>query len=84
MAPRIKTLAERIRAAGYVAEVSKTSESTDRHIPGTRLRHEGKGRRGNLLTVRKDGKVVFVHNSAETYRCNEEIVWWMKDHGIPL
>jgi hypothetical protein len=85
MAPRIKTLAERIRAHGFVVEVSESWSSTDRHISGTRCRHPGKGRFGKLLIVKDThGQVVFRHDSSGTYRCNEEIVWWMKDNGIPL
>jgi hypothetical protein len=48
--------------------------NTDRKIPGTRLRHPGKGRNGNRLIVkdRKTGKIVLDHNGAETYRTNDE------------
>lgn len=57
----------------FRAEAKATTVSTDRHIPGTRLRHPGKGRSGYVLTVWRKGKEVIRHNSAETYRQNYEV-----------
>lgn len=51
-APRLKAIADWINAnTTMVATIERTSVSTDRSIPGTRLRHPGKGRTGNLLKV---------------------------------
>ena len=52
--------------------------NTDRKVG--RLRAPGKGRRGNRLIVQDDaGKVVLDHNSAETYRYNGEVEYWLTD-----
>ena len=61
---------------GYTAEVVKGYCNTDRQVPGTRLRWPGKGRTGNRIIVKKDGTVIFDHNGAETYRCNQEVMDW--------
>jgi len=89
MARRLKTLAKEINDTlpGYTAEIVQGYCNTDRKIAGTRLRWEGKGREGNRLIVKNSkGEVVFDHNSAETYRCNEEVEEWVKyvkEHGKP-
>lgn len=77
MARRIKTIAEWINANmdGYKAEIIEGFCDTDRKAG--RLRIPGKGRYGNRLIVRKAGAVVLDHNSAETYRRNEEIEEWL-------
>lgn len=81
MVPRLKTLARLIETTfpDLVATVKRTRVSTDRPIPGTRLRHIGQGRYGNKLTVRRrdTGETVYSHNAAETYRCNQEVVNWI-------
>lgn len=70
-------------ALGLRAETSAGWASTDRKIPGTRLRREGKGRHGTVIRVyrtqggERDGlglvRPLFSHNSAETYRHNFEV-----------
>ena len=79
---RIKTLAAFInknQSLAYSAEVVDGYCNTDRHIPGTRLRHPGKGRYGNKLIVRdRTGCIVFEHNTADTYRYNQEVVDWIE------
>jgi hypothetical protein len=95
--PSLKKLAAEIekRFPDLVVEFYPASHplggyaSTDRDIPGTRLRHPGKGRKGSLLVVRKKsapselgggtGSVVFRHNAAETYRHNGDVVDWILD-----
>ncbi len=83
-ARRLKTIARWINESlpGYRAEIREGYRNTDRKIPGTRLRHEGRGRWGNVITVFKrnehDGwSRVFEHNSAETYRSNQEVEDWL-------
>lgn len=84
MGPNIKALAKIIRNAGYEVELTKSSVSTDRKIPGTRLRHIGKRREGYRLIVKKDGKKLLDHNTAETYRTNSEVIEWANRQGIKL
>jgi alpha-beta hydrolase superfamily lysophospholipase len=84
MVPRLKTLGKLIAAAGYDVRFETGYCNTDRHIAGTRLRHPGKGRWGTRLIVSKDGTVVFDHNAAETYKRNEDVVWWMAQQGIKV
>jgi hypothetical protein len=62
------------------AEVERSFTSTDRQIPGTRLRHVGKGRSGNRLIVRDLGAEVLRHDSSGTYRQNSEVVWWLRGY----
>lgn len=51
-APRLSTIAAWINAnTTLFAEIEKGYCNTDRKIPGTRLRHPGKGRTGNRLKV---------------------------------
>lgn len=83
-APSLKKLAAEIerRFPDLSAQVNPSWASTDRDIPGTRLRSPGKGRHGNELVVRKrasasGGPVLYRHNSAETYRNNGEVVNWI-------
>ena len=72
---RLKTLAKEIERLfpDLKAEIVKGYCNTDRKIG--RLRSPGKGREGNRLIVRQrvSGGVVLDHNSAETYRTNEEV-----------
>jgi hypothetical protein len=57
--------------------------NTDRQIPGTRLRHPGKGRHGTrLLVYRPDGSLALDHNSAETYRSNDEVEEWLASKKV--
>lgn len=78
--PRLKSLAKYINEnmPAYEAQVVAGYCNTDRKIG--RLRWPGKGRHGNRLKVRRrsDNKMVFDHNAAETYRCNDEVVQWIK------
>lgn len=88
MARRLKTLAKEInKIEGYTAEIVEGYCNTDRKIPGTRLRSEGKGRYGNRLIVKNSkGEVVLDHNAAETYRDNGEVERWLEyllEHGKP-
>lgn len=82
MARRLKTIALEINFVlgphGYVAKIVEGYCNTDRKIPGTRLIHPGKGRRGNRLIVHKNGEVVFDHNASETYRHNSEVESWLE------
>jgi len=82
MARRLKSIARWINQFldGYTARIITGYCNTDRKIPGTRLRVEGKGRYGNRLIVTKDstGETVLDHNAAETYRCNEEVESWLQ------
>lgn len=80
LAPKLKTLAAIINADGkFTATIVEGHCNTDRKIPGTRMRHPGKGRVGNRLIVKdKKGNVVLDHNAAETYRHNGEVVEWMR------
>lgn len=74
---RLKAIAKAIndKVPGFRAEVVEGYCNTDRRIPGTRLIHPGKGRRGNRIIVRDArGKVVIDHNSAEPYRTNAEVL----------
>ena len=79
MARRLKTIAREINdIAGLTAEIVPGYCNTDRKIPGTRLIHPGKGRRGNRIIVKDaDGHVLLDHNSAETYRQNSEVEGWL-------
>ena len=79
MARRLKTIAKWINEnmPGYQAEIAEGYCNTDRDIPGTRLRRPGKGRYGNKLIVKKGDQVIFRHNSAETYRSNSEVEYWL-------
>lgn len=79
MARRLPTIAAWINTnmTGYEATIIKISYSTDSKVG--RLRAPGKDRDGNKLVVKKDGVVVLSHNSAETYRKNEEVEQWIKD-----
>lgn len=76
---RLKSLARMIEVLGYRTVLRRVRESTDRHIRGTRMRHPGKGREGNKLEVydRETGELVFEHNAAQTYRCNQEVMDWI-------
>ena len=86
MSIRLSTLARLINEQfpQWRATVEPVIFNTDRKIKGTRLRHPGKGRRGNELAVwmrRVPYSCVFRHNSAETYRCNAEAVAWFVEQG---
>jgi len=64
---------------GYTAKIVEGYCCTDRKIPGTRLRHAGKGRTGNRIIVTNPCDVVVLdHNSAETYRHNDEVEFWLE------
>lgn len=89
--PTLKTLAAQIEKEfpDLVAIVYPANHplggfcNTDRKIPGTRLRRPGRGRRGSRLVVsirpgHGDGRIVFEHNAAETYRTNAEVVAWIE------
>jgi hypothetical protein len=53
----------------HQVSVTKSWSSTDRKIPGTRLRHVGKGRHGLRIEVfDQAGKCVLYHDTSETYR----------------
>lgn len=62
---------------GYQAEIVEGYCNTNRKAG--RLRILGKGRYGNRLIVRNNGKVVLDHNSAETYRKNVEVEIWVRE-----
>lgn len=79
-ARRLKTIAKYINEnwPDYEARIVDGYCDTDRKIG--RLRIPGKGRTGNRLQVRRkaDKVVVLDHNAAETYRCNDEVEYWVK------
>lgn len=80
MSRRLSTIAKWIN--DNVPELTATLESswsnTDRKIPGTRLRHPGKGRKGHRLVVCRHGAEVFRHDSSQTYRSNDETEDWLR------
>jgi hypothetical protein len=80
MARRLPTIAKWINAnmaeQGYVARIEGGYCNTDRKIG--RLRWPGKGREGNRLIVERYGTKVLDHNSAETYRFNSEVEFWLE------
>lgn len=69
---------------GIHAKVERGYASTDRKIPGTRLRHPGKGRTGSRIRVFRGGAMIHDHNNAKTYRCTEEVVTWLADYMARL
>jgi hypothetical protein len=80
MGRRLPTIAKWINAnmadQGYEAKIEGGYCNTDR--PAGRLRIPGKGRTGNKLVVTRYGTKVLDHNSAETYRHNSEVEYWLK------
>jgi hypothetical protein len=64
---------------GLTTTVEPSWCNTDRKYKGSRLRWPGKGRSGYKLTVYRKGAVQFTHNSAETYRSNDEIARKLRD-----
>lgn len=105
-APRLSTIAAWINEhTTLFAEFEPGYCSTDRKIPGTRLVHPGKGRRGTKLKVfvcedhkwelvrmpcvpfrddpherKHPAWPLLVHNSAEWYRRNSEVVSWLRGY----
>lgn len=80
-APQLGTIAKWLNAnTTLTATIEKSYSSTDSKISGTRFIRKGKGRRGNKLTVMLDGKLVFSHDSSQTYRENAEVVRWLRDY----
>lgn len=78
-APRLSQLALAVNSTtavtGFKATIEEGYCNTDRHFRsgGRHFRREGKGRYGNQLVVRDERRrEVLKHNSAETYRTNEE------------
>jgi hypothetical protein len=80
MARRLKTIAKWINENmyGYHAYIKRGYYNTDRKISGTRLRRPGHGRYGNRLVVVHNGRIVYDHNAAETYRRNWEVEDWIE------
>jgi len=79
MARRLATIARDINdnCDGFTATLEKGHCNTDRKIG--RLRWPGKGRTGTRIIVRNaQGKRVLDHNSAETYRTNQEVEDWLE------
>lgn len=86
-ARRLKVIANWINThralLGLVAVVRATTFNTDQPIPGTRLRHRGRGRKGNEIIVRREddhdpwSRPLLQHNAAETYRSNDEVERWL-------
>ena len=75
----LKKIAEWVNSnpsLGLAANTRSVVYSTDRKAG--RLRIPGKGRKGVLLTLTDEsGKILFSHNSGETYRCNFEVERWL-------
>ncbi len=92
-ARRLKVIAAEINEKYplLIATIEKGYCNTDRKLAGTRLIHRGKGRTGNHLVVRwrklsvLDPKSrIFDHNSAETYRTNDEVERWLVNEAPKL
>lgn len=53
-------------------------------LAGTRLRRQGKGRKGHRFKVYVRGverlSPIFDHNSGETYRCNDDVERWLETY----
>jgi len=82
-ARRLRTIAKWINDNfDHKAVIKKGYCNTDRTPRGFMyITHKGKGRRGNLLEVANpEGKIVFKHNSAETYRMNYEVEDWIETY----
>ncbi len=81
-ARRLPTIAKWINEnTDHTAIIGIGHCNTDRDIPGTRLRHPGKGRWGNKLIVKTPkGAIAFEHNAAETYRMNYEVELWIENY----
>jgi hypothetical protein len=84
----LKTLAEDIRREwpDLYVKVEQDHVSTDWKIPGTRLRHPGKGRRGLRIIVQdpnhaeypRSASTLLDHSNAETYRRTSDVVAWIE------
>jgi len=60
---------------GYVATIHQSSSSTDTKVAGTRMRRQGRGRRGLKLQVfDPERREVFSHDTSECYRTVEEAI----------
>lgn len=79
---------ERSKDLGLTCELEEGYCNTDRKIPGTRLRHPGKGRTGARLKMYVPNgdryptgfpRPVLDHNNAETYRHLGEVREWLCD-----
>jgi len=74
-APRLKDIAWYVNnfMPEYEAEIEEGYCNTDRKIG--RLRSPGKGRYGNQIIIRniKTNEIIIDHNSAETYRRNNDV-----------
>ena len=81
-ARRLPAIAKWINeSTDHKAEIREGYYNTDRDIPGTRLRHPGKGQWGNKLIVKNpEGAKVLEHNAAETYRMNYEVEHWIENY----
>jgi len=74
-APRLKDIAWYVNnfMPEYEAEIEEGYCNTDRKIG--KLRSPGKGRYGNQIIIRniKTNEIIIDHNSAETYRRNNDV-----------
>jgi hypothetical protein len=64
--------------------VERGYASTDRKIPGTRLRRPGKGRTGTRIKVYKlkpTYELLLDHNQAETHRRTSDVIEWMERYA---
>ena len=60
---------------GYIATVEQRTSSTDTKVAGTRMRREGRGRKGLKLRVFDPKKQqVFSHDTSQCYRTVEEAI----------
>lgn len=78
MARRLKTIAKYINShTNLKAEITIGYCNTDRKVG--RLRMPGKGRIGNRIIIfDQDNNELLDHNSAETYRSNQEVEDFLK------
>lgn len=76
--PSLKVMADYINNVldGFNANIEKTSCCRGRQMRSG-VYYSSKEYYGNKLIVRKDGNLVFEHDSTKTYRYNVEVVRWI-------
>ncbi len=82
MARSVKAIAKWINEnTNNKAKLEKSYTNTDRTPRGYRyITHVGKGRNGfRLIVTNKDDKLIYKHDTSETYRSNKEIEDWIEE-----